>query len=242
MNIYYYIIILIAFGIIIWLCIRYNHIVKLYQKQIIINEGGRIKAMNGFENEKIIPFSNHYNSFVLFKRLVKYLNDNNIEYFIIGGLLIGLFRHNNSFIPWDDDIDICILEKDLDKLDDSFNKNSFVIKYTGGGEYIDDDYNFIDIFVLKDLNYMDKIHRELWPNEYFNSNDELFPLRKKEFRLYLPDGKIFDAIYVNIPNKSEDYLERAFHNYKNVFKSCNTHNSFYSLVYKDFTIGNSRSL
>lgn len=63
--------------------------------------------------------------------LIKFLHDtlldNNIPYWVTGGTLLGAVRHR-GMIPWDDDGDICIMKKDvgkLNKLRSYFEKNGY---------------------------------------------------------------------------------------------------------------------
>jgi lipopolysaccharide cholinephosphotransferase len=48
---------------------------------------------------------------VEFKRICTLLN---LKYFLLGGTLIGAIRHS-GFIPWDDDVDVCMPREDYDQ-------------------------------------------------------------------------------------------------------------------------------
>ena len=57
----------------------------------------------------------------IMKWLKKYLEDNNITYYMLGGTLLGAIRHK-GFIPWDDDIDIGIPRDEYEKFIQTISK------------------------------------------------------------------------------------------------------------------------
>lgn len=60
--------------------------------------------------------------FNMLRKLVHILEDNNIDYWLAYGSVLGSIRHG-GFIPWDDDVDIYINGKDYKKLQKLFNNN-----------------------------------------------------------------------------------------------------------------------
>lgn len=49
----------------------------------------------------------------------------NIKPFLCGGNLIGALRHK-GYIPWDDDIDFCLMRDDYEKVISYFQENGIV--------------------------------------------------------------------------------------------------------------------
>lgn len=209
-------------------------------------EENRNKAMNGMIDMKYyINFSFHYKLFNLFELLIKKLDENNIKYFLIGGGLIGYYRHNQGFIPWDDDIDIGIFEEDRDKFHNLVKE--MIKEYSNLTLDIDDidkvlygkkDENpiQIDVFYYKYYEseglysfYMDKL-REWWPNEKV-AKHELLPLQEVDFKLYLPDGNIMKQTKIKIPRHSMIYLDRAYPNWQNILKNNTPHVEYYNNLF-----------
>lgn len=71
----------------------------------------------GFHYSLINPKELHYlqrRTLYMLKRILEIFEKNNIEYFIEGGTLLGAVTRQR-FIPWDDDIDIVVLQKNYNK-------------------------------------------------------------------------------------------------------------------------------
>lgn len=57
----------------------------------------------------------HRTTLEITKLVVRIFDENNINYMICGGTLLGAVT-TGKFIPWDDDVDICVLEQDYDRM------------------------------------------------------------------------------------------------------------------------------
>ncbi len=59
----------------------------------------------------------------LLKEIDYICKKNGLEYLIVRGSVLGAYRHQ-GFIPWDDDLDICLWRNDYEKLYKIFNKET----------------------------------------------------------------------------------------------------------------------
>lgn len=155
-----------------------------------------------------------YNLYKMLYDIIKILEKNEIEYWICGGTFLGAVR-SGGIIKWDDDLDIEIPKKYINKIEDIFdNHNVYGIKkrsllfkiYYKNRQNIekkDYSYPFLDIFFMEKNSNIWKLFfknaRIFWPNEYF-LDDELYPLREYKFGAYNVKG----------PNRYKEYFDRNY--------------------------------
>lgn len=174
----------------------------------------------------------------LLQVIVCELDKSNTEYTIVGGTLLGAVRHN-GLIPWDDDADLAILNKTpqevleilkpLEKINiisyEPLKGNIVIVKYEGSKISL-------DLFMMrKSENILnnEEVYQFLfpynlqYPNEWFYE-EELYPIKNYKF----------GPLFLKGPNNYENYLSRAYNNWKNVAMKWN-HES-YAREYVDTNI------
>ena len=154
------------------------------------------------------------------KAIHELCEENHIVYYLAYGSLLGAVRHK-GFIPWDDDMDLCMPREDYDKFCRSFRHDDFIIKYCANGslhapfakvcnpkiqvncERLGDSDNsqlWVDIFPVDGVP-----HNERERNRYFKKN--LWMMKKLMFRR---------SPYVNSHNFIKNFLKRIVFSFYNV--------------------------
>lgn len=141
----------------------------------------------------------------LLSYIIEVLEQNKIVYFLDYGSLLGCVR-NQSFIPWDTDIDISIIhDENIDKIMNIVKNNDKKYNLVKSSDnFYRLNYSYInklhvDISIRKkekDKIYTDKYNKQYWG---IHEND-LFPLK----------STTFENICVKIPKNSKTYLEQGY--------------------------------
>lgn len=150
--------------------------------------------------------------------LIKELEKYKIDYFAIGGTLLGAIRHQ-GLIPWDIDIDIGVFKDGYDKIKKNINELNKVderyqwidTKLPGVRIYFNEKA-IVDIFVM-DIYTKDSLNMYVYSAPYIDdipiySTHKMFPKIKCTKETLLPLKKTkFEDILIKIPNKAEKFLE-----------------------------------
>jgi len=147
------------------------------------------------------------------------LTKNKINILIFYGTLLGAVRHK-GFIPWDDDIDLIVLRKDLPELLKIMNLNNLCftsyldkinplpfIKVFDNSSLVKEDYKFkMNIGISIDIFILDNIPRNNWKRLQIRILKEIL------LKLFLPYNKnkpLFKRLILKLLNKLP-----MFFNYK----------------------------
>lgn len=247
--IYQYIIYAVSILLIILITIVHikSESIEIMTNYVKETESERHKTMKGGEDIRYyITFSHHYLLFKLLEIITKALDVEKIEYFLICGALIGYYRHNNSFVPWDDDIDIGVKEGDRDRvllLLKTLSESNKLLSYETNERYGIDKLTYknvvrnsiqIDIFYFNKTNntyfYNNDTSRRTWANEYI-TDAELYPLKSVDFKLYMPDGELYKTLSVKIPAQAETYLDHAYPNWRKHVVVSQPHAEYYRMIF-----------
>lgn len=84
----------------------------------MVNQNSELRAKYNPEGSQLRQIQNRELDILIeFDRICR---KHNIDYWLDSGTLLGAVRHG-GFIPWDDDIDVCVLKKDRKRLRKAMN-------------------------------------------------------------------------------------------------------------------------
>lgn len=161
--------------------------------------------------------------FYLLNQFMKYSFKNNIKPILMHGGLIGYF-FNNQILPWDDDLDLIICDKESKKNLKNENFDNYIIEVNPNCNIysIDDKLNKISARVISKINgvfidityFIEDINKKVLfckDKHIYKIEDIYYDVQKKKLKIGL-----FHNIPIYIPNNIGNCLVKEYG--KNVLK------------------------
>jgi phosphorylcholine metabolism protein LicD len=154
------------------------------------------------------------------EEVAEVLERNNIVYWLGYGTLLGVYRHN-GFIPWDNDIDICVFQKDFSKVNDVITRNCSRFNVIDANDVRsfspkncfykifdkETNYEYFDIFAFTDAEE-DGFTAGIYVKELGSYAYNEIPMKA-----IIPLGKaVFEGREYFVPNDIETYLQLLYGN------------------------------
>lgn len=123
-----------------------------------------------------------------------FCKENNLTYFACGGTAIGAVRHN-GIIPWDDDIDVCMLRQDYDRmlsLRDKLSDTGYEIAYHDNYENYPIPFaKFMDsntsIWESKNIPFVEGVFVDIFPLDTVDGLTDFTRKNQKNYIKYYQD-------------------------------------------------------
>lgn len=204
---------------------RVNELIKIVNitKNVVTFNNDITKLPKAKGNLRLIQRS----SIAILKRFDEIAKKHNIKYWLDWGTLLGAVRHG-GFIPWDDDIDICMEKEEYDKflpiLNEEFSGNGFEVKTTEITRlFYKDTPTQVDIFVLSKSSSEMLVHKSDGPTDILFKPSDIYPLKKIKF----------EGIDFYVPNETEYYLYSLYGDYMSYPSSMEQHGDILMRLKRD---------
>lgn len=156
---------------------------------------------------------------------VEICKKNNLQYFMMGGTLLGAIRHK-GFIPWDDDMDFALSRKDYERLYDILmaeNNSEYIIKHYKLNNNKDYPMKIeSNVVQLKDTSTGNEIIRNVWidifPLDGMPSNRIKLNIKKIKLLVLRALFKLSQLSQVSLENHSRSKLEKLIIKLGEIFK------------------------